>query len=75
MNAITNPALVGRKMQIRYGDDVLLATITELDITYPRTAYRVSWTRIDNPHFDAAAARLPEAKAYCSTLHASCVLP
>ena len=71
MNAITNPSLIGRKIQVRFGDDTLLATLDGLDSAYPATAYRVSWTRADNPHYDAAG--LPNANSFCSVLHASYV--
>jgi len=45
----TDPALVGRKVVLRWSGREIVATITRLESSYPKSAYTVVWTQCDNP--------------------------
>ena len=65
----TDPALVGSKVVLAWSGAQLMATVVRLDITYPRTAYAVSWTRVDNPTYDEdypTGAAAWQSIAHCS---------
>lgn len=46
---MTDKSLIGKKALIRWGRRTLQVTIDGLCPFYPDTAYKVSWTKADNP--------------------------
>ena len=49
---MTSKALKGWQVIYRRGDIDLVATIKRLDKTYPKTAYTVTWDKVNNPSYD-----------------------
>ena len=45
----TSAELVGKKVVISFYTREITATIDSKDTTYPDTAYRITWTKQDNP--------------------------
>jgi len=66
----TNMALVGRKIRMSWRDRTLIATIQRIDSEYPKTAYTVVWTKLDNPDEDIP----PDCGGMCSIIPWSSVL-
>jgi hypothetical protein len=46
---LTSAELIGKKVVISFYIREITATIDSKDTTYPDTAYRITWTKQDNP--------------------------
>lgn len=63
----TRTDLLGKKVGISYYCREIVATICGLNLTYPETAYNVTWNKQDNPFENIPA----DCAGVCSVIHYS----